>query len=104
LDVAALAAVALLLVVVLVPGPENAGATADAAVAENAGAPEDAGAEVGGLGRIRAHILRQGTEETGALNLVTAIYLGYRAWDTVGETIVLLLAVSGIAWLVRTKE
>lgn len=45
---------------------------------------------------IRDYILEQGTEDTGALNLVTAIYLGYRAFDTLGETIVLLLAVSGV--------
>lgn len=34
-------------------------------------------------------------EQTGAINLVSAIYLGYRAFDTLGETIVLLVAVSG---------
>lgn len=45
---------------------------------------------------IRDYILQEGTEDTGALNLVTAIYLGYRAFDTLGETIVLLLAVSGV--------
>jgi len=45
---------------------------------------------------IRDYILEQGTEDTGALNLVTAIYLGYRAFDTLGETIVLLMAVSGV--------
>jgi multicomponent Na+:H+ antiporter subunit B len=32
---------------------------------------------------------------------VTAIYLGYRAFDTLGETIVLVLAVSGVTVLVR---
>lgn len=49
---------------------------------------------------IRDHLIAEGTEETGALNLVTAIYLGYRAFDTLGETIVLLLAVSGVLFLV----
>jgi multicomponent Na+:H+ antiporter subunit B len=33
--------------------------------------------------------------ETGAINVVSAIYLGYRAFDTLGEAIVLLIAVSG---------
>jgi len=42
-----------------------------------------------------------GREETGAINLVSAIYLGYRAFDTFGETLVLLLAVSGVAMLFK---
>ena len=53
---------------------------------------------------IRAHIVEHGLEETGAVNLVTAIYLGYRAFDTLGETIVLLLAVSGVVFLVRHRR
>ncbi len=36
-----------------------------------------------------------GTFESGARNLVSAIYLGYRAFDTLGETLILLVAVSG---------
>lgn len=43
----------------------------------------------------------RGERETGALNLVTAIYLGYRAFDTFGETVVLLLSVSGVLFLVK---
>ena len=45
---------------------------------------------------IREYLIAHGETETGAPNLVTAIYLGYRAFDTLGETIVLLLAVSGV--------
>lgn len=45
---------------------------------------------------IREYIIANGSRETGALNLVTAIYLGFRAFDTLGETIVLILAVSGV--------
>ena len=45
---------------------------------------------------IRDYLVVNASRETGALNLVTAIYLGYRAYDTLGETIVLLLAVSGV--------
>ncbi|MBN2873613.1 MAG: hypothetical protein JXM71_00835 [Spirochaetales bacterium] len=36
-----------------------------------------------------------GLRETGASNLVSAIYLAYRAYDTVGETVVLLAALAG---------
>ncbi len=49
----------------------------------------------GGPTLIRDYLLTHGLEETGAPNLVSAVYLGYRAIDTFGETIVLLCAVSG---------
>ena len=53
---------------------------------------------------IRGYILERGSEETGALNLVTAIYLGYRAFDTLGETIVLLIAVTGVLYFLMSAE
>jgi multicomponent Na+:H+ antiporter subunit B len=40
--------------------------------------------------------------ESGARNIVSAIYLGYRAFDTMGEAIVLLLGVSGTIALIKT--
>lgn len=43
----------------------------------------------------RDYLELNGVRESGAKNLVSAIYLGYRAFDTLGETIVLLVAVSG---------
>jgi len=49
---------------------------------------------------VRSYFVENGIADTGAVNLVTAIYLGYRAFDTLGETIVLLLAVSGVLFLV----
>jgi multisubunit Na+/H+ antiporter MnhB subunit len=50
---------------------------------------------------IREAVVSSALEDTGAQNLVSAIYLGYRAFDTLGETIVLLLAVAGVAFLIR---
>lgn len=44
-----------------------------------------------------------GHAETGAENLVSALYLGYRAYDTIGETIVLLAALTGTAALIAAK-
>lgn len=53
----------------------------------------------------RDYLESYGREETGAPNLVSGIYLGYRAYDTMGETIVLLVAVSGtIGILKKIKE
>lgn len=39
--------------------------------------------------------------ETGALNIVSAIYLGYRAYDTLGEAIVLFISVMGTLYVIR---
>lgn len=47
---------------------------------------------------VRGYLVENGSRETGALNLVTAIYLGYRAFDTMGETVVLLVAVTGVIY------
>ncbi|MCF7948132.1 MAG: DUF4040 domain-containing protein [Spirochaetia bacterium] len=44
---------------------------------------------------LRDFLFEHGYKDTGALNLVSAVYLGYRAFDTFGETIVLLCAVTG---------
>ena len=56
-----------------------------------------------GIGRVtpppdllRSYFARRGVEETGSVNLVSSIYLGYRAFDTLGETVVLFLAVAGV--------
>lgn len=46
-------------------------------------------------GTVRDYLEAKGTVESGAMNLVSAIYLGYRAYDTLGETVVLLVAVTG---------
>jgi multicomponent Na+:H+ antiporter subunit B len=50
----------------------------------------------------RDYFLNRGVEETGAANLVSAIYLRYRNFDTLGETIILLLSVSGVVFLMNT--
>lgn len=46
-------------------------------------------------------VVERGVRDTGSVNLVTGIYLGYRAFDTLGETVVLLMAVSGVLVLVK---
>jgi multicomponent Na+:H+ antiporter subunit B len=45
---------------------------------------------------LRSYFADHGVEETGSVNLVSSIYLGYRAFDTLGETVVLFLAVAGV--------
>ena len=49
----------------------------------------------------RDYLELRGVEETGAVNLVSAIYLGYRAYDTLGEAIVLYVAITGTMAILR---
>jgi hypothetical protein len=55
-------------------------------------------------GRLRERYLHRAVEESGAINLVSAIYLGYRAFDTLGETIVLVLSVAGVLLLTGVRQ
>jgi multicomponent Na+:H+ antiporter subunit B len=43
----------------------------------------------------RDYLFNQAFNETGASNTVSSIYLGYRLMDTLGETLVLLVAITG---------
>lgn len=52
----------------------------------------------------RDYLAHSGTEDSGAINLVSAIYLGYRVFDTFGETIVLLVAVLGTMGILSRVE
>jgi multisubunit Na+/H+ antiporter MnhB subunit len=45
--------------------------------------------------------LQTGLAETGAPNLVTAVLLDFRAWDTLGEATVLFCAAIGVAAVLR---
>lgn len=47
--------------------------------------------------------LKEGLEKTGAANIVTAVLLGYRAYDTLGEATVLFCAVMGALCILRRK-
>jgi hypothetical protein len=54
--------------------------------------------------RMREHFFLRAVEEAGAINLVSAIYLGYRAFDTLGETIVLVLSVAGVLLVTGARQ
>jgi len=54
--------------------------------------------------QLKEYFSLQGVKQTGAINLVSSIYLSYRAFDTLGETIVLLLVVSGIILILGVKR
>ena len=46
----------------------------------------------------------QGVEETGALNIVSAVLYSYRSFDTLGEAFVLFTAVIGVIMLLRETK
>ncbi len=50
------------------------------------------------------YYIKYGLEETSSLNLVTAIYLDYRLFDSFFETSTLLIAVTGIAFMAIKDE
>ncbi len=47
------------------------------------------------------YYIDHGVTDTGALNIVTSIYLGYRAYDTLGEATVFFAAALGVFMLLR---
>lgn len=47
--------------------------------------------------------IERGLEETGAANLVAAVILDYRAYDTLGEATVLFVAVIGVLTILRPE-
>ncbi len=49
----------------------------------------------------RDYLTLNAKDESGASNIVSAIYLGYRAFDTLGETIVLIVAIMGTMSVVQ---
>jgi multisubunit Na+/H+ antiporter MnhB subunit len=50
-----------------------------------------------------ATYLQDGLAETGAPNIVTAVLLDFRAWDTLGEATVLFCAALGTVAILRRK-
>ena len=53
---------------------------------------------------IHEYYLKSGVADTGALNIVTAIYLDYRAYDTLGEATVFFAAALGVFMLLNKKR
>ncbi len=48
--------------------------------------------------------INRGLQDTGAPNIVTSVYLDYRAYDTLGEATVLFTAVIGATVILRDKS
>ena len=61
--------------------------------------PEYQGLDVG----ISDYIINSGLQDTGSLNLITAVLYDYRAFDSLGESTVIFGAVSGIVLILSRK-
>ena len=55
-------------------------------------------------GTVPQHYLQDGKNETGATNIVTAVVVDYRGFDTLGEVTVLFLASTGVGALLYVEE
>jgi len=55
------------------------------------------------LMRISQHYVSRGLAETGAANIVAAVILDYRAYDTLGEAIVIFTSILGAFVILRSK-
>lgn len=54
----------------------------------------------GAIGQV---MIDRGYQESGAKNIVTAIYLDYRLYDTFFEALILMISVSGVVLLAEAK-
>ncbi|MBS4538354.1 hypothetical protein GOQ27_07750 [Clostridium sp. D2Q-11] len=50
------------------------------------------------------YLLENGYKETGSQNLITAVYLDYRLYDSIFEAGVLLVTVSGIIFMSKKDD
>lgn len=48
------------------------------------------------FGQVSRHYLEKSVEETGAINVISAIILDYRAYDTLGEVTVLFAGIAAV--------
>ncbi len=53
---------------------------------------------------VSQHYLNDGINDTGATNIVTAVVVDYRGFDTLGEVTVLFLASTGVGALMHMEE
>lgn len=56
------------------------------------------------LSKVGAHYAQNGIEEVGAANLVTAVVVTYRGFDTLGEVTILFLAATIIGMMLKRKK
>ena len=65
--------------------------------------PEFGSADNPAVNEVFVRYVEQGTEETAALNIVSAVLFSYRSFDTLGEALMLFAAAMAVIMLMREK-
>lgn len=55
------------------------------------------------MGLVKRYLLAEGVSKTGAVNIVSAVILDFRAYDTLGEVAVLFTSIIGIMAILRRR-
>lgn len=58
----------------------------------------------GPLGELASYFAEHGVEDNHAANLVTAVVVNYRGFDTLGEVVVLFASVAGAGFVLRRRD
>jgi multisubunit Na+/H+ antiporter MnhB subunit len=66
--------------------------------------PGDSGVDAPSYNDTVHHYLNESVNETGATNIVAAILADYRAFDTLGETIVLFTSIVAVASILKPAK
>ena len=66
--------------------------------------PKFGSADAPAMNEVAKRYLESGLSETGAVNTVTGMILDYRAFDTLGESVVLFTATVTVIFLLQQKE
>ena len=65
--------------------------------------PEFGSADNPAVNEVFVRYVERGTEETAALNIVSAVLFSYRSFDTLGEALMLFAAAVAVIMLMREK-
>ena len=65
--------------------------------------PEFGSADNPAVNEVFVRYVERGTEETAALNIVSAVLFSYRSFDTLGEALMLFAAAIAVIMLMREK-
>lgn len=66
--------------------------------------PKFGGADNPAVNEVYIRYVEKDMEETGAVNTVAGMLLDYRAFDTLGESLMLFTAAMGVIMLIRTSK
>ncbi|WFA08471.1 DUF4040 domain-containing protein [Tissierella sp. Yu-01] len=66
--------------------------------------PQQGSSHVPALNEVFTRYIKSGVEETGAINIVAAVILDYRAFDTFGEATMLFTATIAVVSLLRKEK